>query len=489
MLHNYLIALISTYLLSLSQSQRDCPGGFYRINSTFEGCVPCPPGRYSSASHATDSEQCFNVCPPGYYCPAGSVEPTPCPGGRYSDAYGLSSEECSGSCMAGYFCPRGSTRATQYVCGNASYFCPEGSSGRLLANIGFYTGPLTTSSATRYEQLPCPPGSFCSLGVLASCPPGTFGNDSALFAPNCTGPCPLGAYCPAGTASPLLCPAGVYGGSLGLTDAQCSGPCAAGFWCPEGSISAKERPCPGGRYGPIQGLGSYDCSSVCEVVSDPNTQTFCVPNYCAAGYYCPPGSNKATEISCGGPGYYCPTGVAMPIPVDPGYYTVGPFSVSSYLQSPDDATTRTGQQLCEPGYYCVDGVKYPCPGGFYGDNFGLTSPSCSNICSPGYFCPSASTSSTQFLCGDPAFYCPDGSSFPLPVPSGYYSYNSDGSPLTRVSISVCPPGHYCLDGVKRPCPDGFFSRNGSTSPFCDGPCSLTEYCPSGTSDPLPVTPT
>ena len=478
------VVIALAVLLARCTSQRDCPGGYYRVNSTFAGRVPCPPGRYSSASHAGNAQQCFNVCPPGSYCPAGSVEPIPCPGGRYSDAYGLASINCSGPCKAGYFCPRGSTRATQYVCGNATYFCPEGSADRRPADAGFYTGPLSALGIVRYEQFPCPTGSFCMQGQLAPCLAGSFGNVTALSTSTCSGLCPPGSYCPSGSMLPTLCPAGVFGATSGLSEASCSGPCSAGFWCPEGSTSPQQRPCPGGRFGPTPGLGSHDCSSVCEVVSEPNMQSFCVPNICKAGYYCPPGSTQAAEVPCGDPNHYCPTGVALPIPVDPGFYSTGPLSIATLLQSADDETVRTGQQMCEPGYYCVMGVKTPCSAGSFGASLGLTNSSCSGACSPGFFCPQASISPNQLFCGDPGLYCLGGTAFPLPVPLGFYSYNSDGSPLTRVSIAPCPPGNYCMDGVKRPCPDGYFSFNGSSTPLCDGPCSVDQYCPSGTSSPI-----
>ena len=49
---------------------------------------------------------CAGECPIGFYCPAGSTSPTPCPSGTFGSASALPSSQCSGQCPAGFFCPQ-----------------------------------------------------------------------------------------------------------------------------------------------------------------------------------------------------------------------------------------------------------------------------------------------------------------------------------------------------------------------------------------------
>lgn len=49
----------------------------------------------------------------------------------------------------------------------------------------------------------------------------------------------------------------------------------------------------------------------------------------------------------------------------------------------------------------------------------------------------------------------------------------------------CEVGHYCVDGVKTPCPAGYFGNAGSlNSSLCSGLCPSGFYCPVGTSSPV-----
>lgn len=45
-----------------------------------------------------------NMCPPGYFCPAGTGYPLPCPLGTFSSSPGLNMVEKCQSCPPGYFC-------------------------------------------------------------------------------------------------------------------------------------------------------------------------------------------------------------------------------------------------------------------------------------------------------------------------------------------------------------------------------------------------
>ena len=107
-----------------------CPEGTYNPSigmKTVADCLDCPAGEYCSgqglaATSGFCSEGYFcsgrsasdtgennsgGLCLKGNFCPRGSSEPQPCPGGRYCDKNGLG--EPSGLCFAGYYCRENST--------------------------------------------------------------------------------------------------------------------------------------------------------------------------------------------------------------------------------------------------------------------------------------------------------------------------------------------------------------------------------------------
>ena len=465
-----------------------CPGGYYLPSaSAVSGCLPCPAGFYSSSSfHGPNIvPSCQNICPVGHYCPLGSSSPIACPDGTFGGETGLMTEACSGLCKPGFFCLSGSPRMDQYICGSAAFYCPLGSSDRTLVEEGFYSAPIYSHASERYLSMPCEMGFYCSGGERTPCPAGTFGNESQLSSSLCSGTCPAGSYCPEQSVLPVPCPRGSYGSSTGLMDSSCSGLCSPGFWCEQGSSSATQFPCPSGSYGPLPGSQSRHCSQLCEItVNVSDSAMFCISLPCEAGYFCPPASTSEQQQACGNASYYCPASSSLPSPVNDGYYSTGYRSHIGQTQSLEDEMFRTGQSPCEAGYYCLGGVRAPCPAGTFGSSKRLNSSTCSGLCTSGYYCLEGATSSTEFQCGDPSLYCPPGSGSPIPVPTGFYSLNANGVPTTRDSILPCIPGHYCIGGVLRPCPNGFYSVNGSTSEFCDGECGFEYNCPSGTAIPL-----
>ena len=154
--------------------------------------------------------------------------------------------------------------------------------------------------------------------------------------------CPLGHYCPQGTAEPIKCPLGTLGLSVKLgMESQCtlcfagrycdvpgryndSGPCQQGFYCPNGSKSAQEIICPVGRYCPegsatprLCPIGTFSnntqlwresqCTS-CTEGSFCSENGLMTPNGpCRQGFYCPTGSKVDNPFDCP-VGLHCPTG-------------------------------------------------------------------------------------------------------------------------------------------------------------------------------------
>merc|ERR1711988_146647 len=255
---------------------------------------PCPEGTYGNTTGLI-TNACSGLCPLGHFCPKGTAEPTRhrCPAGRYGSTMGLSMKACSGLCSQGYHCPEGSSSPYEIECaiytpenrtdyilqqsvtddigftspfvpletmtqevdfsGASVYpntnmikrqlvqpnavFCPEGTLLPVIAFPGYFT--VGNNRTTRYDQKPCPMGSYCIDGVIYDCPAGRYGRGERLIDPQCTGPCAKGHYCPPGstTMHEYPCPIGRYGAIEGLKNSLCSGPCKKALDCPLGSVT------------------------------------------------------------------------------------------------------------------------------------------------------------------------------------------------------------------------------------------------------------
>lgn len=460
----------------------ECPGGTYpSVSFQSNGCVPCPPGKYSITKGKSERVACSAICPIGSYCPAGSVKPLSCPGGQFGSVPGLGSPVCSGSCQPGYYCPPGSIKSNPYPCGNITFYCPASSSRRLFISNSYYSLPEDDASVQyRWDQAPCDPGTYCIEGKRYSCPAGRYGNQSELTTSDCSAACPVGFYCPIRTVNPIPCPAGTFGNSSGITNSLCSGLCAPGHYCPAGSTSDKQIKCAAGLYGAEFGLSTKECSPFCEVGGAPNATIsagtkFCESRSCAAGYVCPPASTSATQQPCGGPQFYCPPHSVIPTSVLSGYYSIGRMSEPKNQVS-DDALVRTSQVKCEPGYWCSSGIRQPCDRGSFGSEYGLSSSACNGPCAPGFLCDFASPSSKQYSCGlNASVYCPQGSFTSIIAPAGFYTVGN--SETTRLAVLPCPPGMYCVNGMRYNCAAGRYSVGGSATSDCDGFCEAGYYCP------------
>ena len=264
-------------------------------------------------------------------------------------------------------------------------------------------------------------------------------------------------------------------------------PCTRGYYCPyvdghDGQSTGERIPCPQGKYGDRE----YETSSSCT-------------GNCSEGYWCGEASVSKTQHQCGDHSVYCPTGSYKPLQVPDGYFSGGGTS-----------STRSSIHICPEGHYCVDGIVHKCGGGVYGATKGLSSSQCSGLCEAGYFCNGTSSTPRQFKCQDSTVYCPEGSSLPTPVSVGYYSLSEsissgmDGSGATREIL--CPRGEFCINGKRHICEGGLYGATlGLSSSNCTGSCSAgffcppksvsaeervcgssSEYCPEGSSEPIPV---
>jgi hypothetical protein len=156
-------------------------------------------------------------------------------------------------------------------CPHIGATCAECPAGRLSNDAS--TACPTVCAAGRYRKLgekdcqSCPKGKFAADNTgrnCSSCPAGSYGAEVGLLDSNCSGACPSGTECLAGTSSPVVILPGYRyaAGSGTLTQHSCP----AGSYCTNGEQalcpagryqSEKESPfcnqCPGGRYANANG--------------------------------------------------------------------------------------------------------------------------------------------------------------------------------------------------------------------------------------------
>ena len=261
------------------------------------------------------------------------------------------------------------------------------------------------------------------------------------------------------------CQLGTYSTNTAADSGDCSGYrlCEPGYYC---TLDYERLQCPGGTFGADSGLFTEQCSGLC-----------------AAGYYCPIGSTSNTQFPCGGDDVYCPEGSSEPIPVSSGYYTIE----GAYTEDGWANLTRTKQVECPQGHFCVGGVRFGCPPGTFNSGFGQTT--CDESCPEGYYCPLGSIEPRP--CEDASAYCPAGSSRPLVVQPRYYATSSPSAHVRGANLTsaqaLCPPGSYCIDGIKYACPAGRYGNvQGEVDPLCSGVCEEGFYCPEGSTRPTQI---
>jgi hypothetical protein len=227
---------------------------------------------------------------------------------------------------------------------------------------------------------------------------GTYGDRKGLSYETCSGLCPIGFYCPAGTVSStqFRCPAGRYGSERGLKSSSCTGECAAGYYCKEGSVSPTQFQC--GVIDVVDGAllsTSIQDGTVDQLLSAftnlSNTSSKAAHDVYLNSFDVSVtpvfGTLDVVVMPINPNNYFCLVGSGSPTPVLPGYYTTG-----------GNQTTRSGQLPCRMGSYCVGGVVRQCPAGTFGRSDLLATPECSGLCAKGHYCPAGSISSTEMRC-------------------------------------------------------------------------------------------
>jgi hypothetical protein len=230
--------------------------------------------------------------------------------------------------------------------------------------------------------------------------------------------------------------------------------CEKGYYC----NGTTKTICPSGVYGDNEGLQTPLCSGKCP-----------------AGYFCPSGTPFPRAHKCGNVTTYCPEGSSSPLIILNGYYGIG-----------ESTETYNAVLICPKGHFCTHGEKFTCPAGYYGDTEGLFTRECAGKCPAGWYCPVGTVRSTDFPCGSSTHtFCPEGSTRPTPTTLGFYTtepQHTRGGGFS--SEKRCPPGSYCIEGVRTLCPAGRFGAiHESINASCDGLCLPGWYCPAGSITP------
>ena len=121
--------------------------------------------------------------------------------------------------------------------------------------------------ATLQEVFECPAGHYCADGSIEpiQCPSGTYSLISLATSADSCEKCPAGYVCSAGTVD------------------FSQWPCPIGYYCPEGSATAL--PCAAGTYGSTsQATSADDCqdcpkgkSLICNTTNVGGSDLFCLP--------------------------------------------------------------------------------------------------------------------------------------------------------------------------------------------------------------------
>ncbi|XP_035765653.1 zonadhesin [Neolamprologus brichardi] len=454
-------------------------------NTTGDTLSPSPlPGESTLGQFHGD------VCPEGYYCPRGSAKPSPCPPGTFSARSAAESEADCEACYPGSYCPSWAQTSADLLC-PPGWFCPAGSaSGH---QPGFYC--LKGSSMPS----PCPIGHVSpsagrmSLSDCSLCPSGFFCNSSALTEPS--GPCSPGHFCSPGSTEPSpvsqtygdVCPMGHFcpQGSGSPT------PCPVGSFFPElGALSLPQcRPCPPGKYclnpGASQPTGLCFAGFFCSGGADSSTPransslSSCLLKI-LEGYTIRTNATWMQNLPCFNNSGRDASGIkAAAVSREDLDQTVTDSQPS--LKTPQSACSTYRGDICPRGFYCPMGSAYPhsCEAGSYCNQTGLEAPA--GPCAAGYHCPRGSSEPHANPCPT-GHYCPLGTRLPLPCPLGTVKSSLGGS--TVEACQLCPPGQYChqqgMAEPSGPCAEGYYCPEGQIS---ERPqqhaCSVGHYCEKG----------
>jgi hypothetical protein len=275
-----------------------------------------------TASPTSLAEDNGRLCNAGYYCPKGTFQDKECGLATYNPDIGQSS--CI-DCPAGFICNSTALSSVSIKC-IVGYYCPAKTIVPLPCPAGTYM-PYGGAKVDT-ECIICPPGKYCVGGNAAPDGLCAEGYACSLGAPQSSpqniykfeldsipGKCPMGYFCPQGSSSPQPCPPGTYQGATG--SASCN-KCPKGKYCDEYGLTVAVREC---AFGYLCILGAKHPRPINEATEG--------GRLCSPGYYCPVGATR--ELACK-PATYEPrygSGACQMCPK--GYYCVPPDGAENMI--------------------------------------------------------------------------------------------------------------------------------------------------------------
>ncbi|CAJ1373238.1 unnamed protein product [Effrenium voratum] len=334
-----------------------CPGG-----PGFLLPQPCPPGQYQLSSGAPDC----STCTAGTICTGfGSALPTLCPAGRVCAHPGR--EIPSYLCPAGSYCPPGviTLNTLAGISDNGpvvcppGYYCMAGTASAIVDPTSMDTAKQCTqgtfcvaNTTTAGGTDNCPPRWYCPAGVSSPqpTPPGHYvGKSGSIYPSKCRpgtyaanwlmvacDPCPAGTECPLdGTVVPTVCRPGSYreatvAGADPTKNVMCT-PCPQGTWSAQGGLTSVLdcKNCNERYVCPMEGTVRFaTVDQPC--AADALPTDICYENSqgwdCPQGYGCGPATTSFTQYD-----YYCEAGFWCKVRTIP---------------------SETRNLVCPAGYYC-----------------------------------------------------------------------------------------------------------------------------------------
>ena len=140
-----------------------CKPGTYQDQTLQSSCKPCPAGFYcpyfAMETPSEDFDAGFELeCTEGYYCPQGSIYPTPCPAGTFNSPAGSDDDGDCDPCTATYYCDIVGQIAEADICADG-YICTGGD-----ARPASFNDIVTMSGSTATSSGQCPIGYSCTAG-------------------------------------------------------------------------------------------------------------------------------------------------------------------------------------------------------------------------------------------------------------------------------------------------------------------------------------
>ena len=312
------------------------------------------------------------------------------------------------------------------------------------------------------------------------CAAGYYGTDHAHDDQACAEQCPVGHYCPEGTATPIGCPEGYRMPSRGASNLESCIPCAPGQYQQQIAAASCSN-CVAGTYTSHIGASACEACPPGGYCSEEGATTAMVWQPCPAGTFSPE-SAQSSKTAC----LPCPAGTSSPAISATSNATCVPCREGAFASReglgacelcPPGTTSEIGSTTCSacaPGTYTDhsgSGTCIPCPYPLSSPRGSVNCPTCLNILDDGYYLKNLAVEGAKML-AQPDQHCrpcPEHADCSasnttissLGVPRGYWRASPYTSELHRCILSDACVGStagsvvsdaqmYCADGYTGP---------------------------------------